>query len=255
MNRDSRLRGLPVAPGLGRVTVVQFADDVTLLASEPGEIDLKVEHIDRFELASGARLNRAKTSLLAVSRGGVEKLGFKIEEKSVKILGIEVGIEGDRVTKVNWDRVINKVKHIVNRWRPRGLSLRGKVIVWNALVASTLVHVLGTCELPQWALKALNGALSSYLWRRKANSIAHRVLIAKQREGGLGLIDISAKRDALRVKIVRTFLDSARQCPWEGALASCLAQYGVGDVYNLCTLPPRAAYSGLPPFYQEVLEA
>ncbi|KAM3585561.1 uncharacterized protein V6R79_020990 [Siganus canaliculatus] len=38
-------------------------------------------------------------------------------------------------------------------------------------------------------------------------------------------------------------------------MAGCLAQYGEGDVYNLCTLPPRKAYGQLPPFFQEVIEA
>ena len=255
VERDGGLRGLPVAPGAERVKVVPFADDVTLLASMPGEVDRILEHVNAFEEASGAKLNRGKTGMLGVGWENVGRWGFKVAEGNLKILGIHVGIGGEDVTRANWGMVISRVQSTVNRWRLRGLSLRGKVIVWNSLVASKIVHVLGTCELPQWALKALNDALSSFLWRGRANSIARRVLINGKREGGLGLFDVAIKRDALRVKILRKFLDWHRQYSWEGAVAGWLAQYGEGDVYNLCTLPPRKAYCRLPCFFQEVLEA
>ena len=255
VERDGGLRGLPVSPGVGRVKVVPFADDVTILAATPGEVDRILRHVKVFEEASGAKLNKSKTGMLGVGWDNMGRWGFNVVKGRIKILGIHVGIGGEDVTRANWEMVISRVRDTVNRWRLRGLSLRGKVIVWNSLVASKIIHVVGTCELPQWALKALNDALSSFLWRGRANSIARRVLINGKREGGLGLFDVAIKRDALRVKIVRKFLDWDRQYSWEGAVAGWLAQYGEGDVYNLCTLPPRKAYSRLPCFFQEILEA
>lgn len=64
MASDSRLLGLPVSPGLRRVTVVPFADDVTFLASTTGEVDRTLVHIKSFERASGAKLNKATCLLL-----------------------------------------------------------------------------------------------------------------------------------------------------------------------------------------------
>lgn len=81
------------------------------------------------------------------------------------------------------------------------------MIVWNALVASSLIYVKGTCELPTWALKILHEILSTFLWRSKGNSIARQVLTGRVREGGFGLIDLGAKRDALRVKLIRKSLN------------------------------------------------
>ncbi|CAL8324385.1 unnamed protein product [Merluccius merluccius] len=49
---DGRMPGLPVASGLRRVTVVPFADQVTILASAPQEIDHAMEHIKAFEEAT-----------------------------------------------------------------------------------------------------------------------------------------------------------------------------------------------------------
>ncbi len=69
------------------------------------------------------------------------------------------------------------------------------------------------------------------------------------------MIDIGAKRDALRVKLIGKFLDSTRQHPWRDTLAGYLAEYGERSVYNLCICSPRNAHKSLPGFYQEVLEA
>lgn len=85
--------------------------------------------------------------------------------------------------------------------------------------------------------------------------IARRTLIAKQGAGGLDLIDISAKRDALRVKLIARFLDNSSQHPWKDALADLLAGYGERSSYNLCAFAPREVTEGLPGFYREVLEA
>lgn len=126
ISTDRRLPGLPVSPGPGKVTVVPFADDVTILASKTREVNRALKHIQVFEKASGAKLNRQKTNLLVVSREGVDGWGFNVEGDQLKVLGINVGIVGDRVTKRNWDMVISRVKHLINRWRLRGLSLRGK---------------------------------------------------------------------------------------------------------------------------------
>lgn len=85
--------------------------------------------------------------------------------------------------------------------------------------------------------------------------IAQRTVIGNKKEGGLALIDVGAKRDALRVKLISKFLDQAQQHPWKDFLADCIVEYGERSVYNLCTLPPRNVLRGLPGFYREGLEA
>lgn len=119
-----------------------------------------------------------------MSRVGLGKWGFNQVTGNLKVLGVHMGIEEVRATRCNWDMVISRVKSTVNRWWSRDLSLRGKVTVWNALVASQIIHVLGTCVQPDWALKSLKEVLLSFLWRGRGNSIALQVLTARPREGG-----------------------------------------------------------------------
>ena len=244
-------------PANRTVKITQYADDITITVKSGKCIDRIMDHFKVYSAASGAKININKSELgtFGKNQNITNKWGFSVNNGCRKILGVYIGGHEGEARDRGCREVLGKVQCVLNLWKGRGLTLKGKVIVVNALILSKINHILGTCELPQWALKSLTAAISSFLWRGKGNSIAHSVLIANKREGGLGLIDIGAKRDALRVKIVKNFLDSDRQYPWEDWMASYLAEYGERDAYNLCTLLPGKARSHLPSFYQEVLEA
>lgn len=253
--KDNGIRGIET-PRNESVRITQYADDITVTVKSDKCIDKIMTHLEAYGLASGAKINVSKTELGQFGGGTTEnKWGFKINNGCRKVLGVYIGANEEEARDRGWREIIKKVKNIMNMWKGRGLTLKGKVTVVNALILSRINHVLGVCELPQWALNSLNAEISSFLWRGKGNSIAHRVLIANKREGGLGLIDISVKKEALRAKIVRNFLNPDRQYPWEDWMAGYLAEYGERGEYNLYTLHPGKARGIVPGFYQEVLEA
>ena len=254
--QDKHILGIHT-PANRTVKITQYADDITITVKSGECIDRILEHFKTYSAASGAKINTHKSEIGTLGRDHniVNKWGFCVNNGSRKILGVYIGGHEGEDRDRGWREVLGKIQNVLNLWKSRGLTLKGKVIVVNVLILSKINHILGTCELPQWALNSLKAAISSFLWRGKGNLIAHRVLISNKREGGLGLIDISAKKDALRVKIVKNFLDPERQYPWEDWMASYLAEYGERDAYNLCALLPGKARSSLPDFYQEVLEA
>lgn len=127
IGEDEQLGGLRISPGLKRVKIVPYANDVTVGLKELG---IAMRHIRNYEKATGAKLNIAQTNVMTVN-WGVGRMGFNRETGSMKILGVHMGIEEDRVTH-KWDMVISRVKNTVIRWWSRGLNLRGKVTVWNA---------------------------------------------------------------------------------------------------------------------------
>ncbi|KAM3585530.1 uncharacterized protein V6R79_019870 [Siganus canaliculatus] len=63
LEAEKGLKGLPVSPGSGRVAVVPYADDVTILASEAGEVEKALRLVEAYERASGAKLNRVFRAL------------------------------------------------------------------------------------------------------------------------------------------------------------------------------------------------
>jgi len=256
INTDNNIVGIETSRDR-TVKIVQYADDINLCLKSSRYIGAAMSHVEEYERASGSKVNKSKSEVMVFKEGSinVNKWGFKEVKGERKVLGVFIGENQDDARDKNWHEVIKKMKNICNMWQARGLNIRGKVIVSNALFVSKIVHILGSCELPKWALNSLNAVISSFLWKGKGNMIAHGTLIARKQEGGLQLIDISAKRDSLRVKLVGRFLDSTRQHPWKDALAGLLAEYGEKGSYNLCAYSPRSVSGGQPGFYREVLEA
>ena len=58
---------------------------------------------------------------------------------TLKILGIFLG--SGNVEEMNWRPRIVAVKNVLNSWRKRGLSFRGKALIVNALALARVLYV------------------------------------------------------------------------------------------------------------------
>ncbi|CAJ1079165.1 pol-like protein [Xyrichtys novacula] len=182
--QDKDIKGIPT--GYNRTTkITQYADDINIMVLDSHSIDKVLKHIHDYEKVAGAKMNLEKSEIMFCGSNvdSVNKWNFAEVNKPKRILGVYVGKNENEATRTNWEIVITKTKNILNLWKARGLTLKGRVIVTNALVLSKINHIMGVCELPHWALNSLNSVISSFLWRGKGNLIAHRVLIANKREG------------------------------------------------------------------------
>lgn len=176
--------------------IAQFADDINIFVKTGKDIDRVLEHLKSYQLASGAEVNMAKSecTFFGSSIINIGKWGFKCVNKPRKVLGIYIGKDEREAEAQTWRETIAKVKNVLNMWSLRGLKLRGKVIVTNALFFSKVQHVLATCSLPNWVQIDLNELVNNFLWNSKATAIAHDVLINVVEKGGLNLADLSCKK-------------------------------------------------------------
>ena len=69
---------------------------------------------------------------------------------TLKILGIFFG--SGNVEEMSWRPRIVAVKNVLNSWRQRGLSFRGKALIVNALALARIWYVAGLLHLPAWTL-------------------------------------------------------------------------------------------------------
>lgn len=129
-----------------------YANDVIVLVNSQKDIDVLTDTVKSFGFISSARVNWAKSEAVMVG----ERLGDRISlpaELTWKNCGLRyLGVFlGDKTTvKNNWDSVIAKVKSRLNKWRwllPK-MSLRGRVLIANNLVSSSLWHTLACMDPP-----------------------------------------------------------------------------------------------------------
>lgn len=195
-----------------------------------------------------------------MSIGKIEKIQtfypFK-EQESLKILGVRIGKNEKMVRDLMWEEVEGEMERVLNYWKQRDLTLRGKVLVINALMLAKMWYVLGVIPMPMGISKRLKKDVLNFLWGSKPSKISYNTLIGAIEEGGLGLQDPELKKKSFRVKTVKTFLNEENKAEWKIHMRMFLNKcrhMKIGPDILWMKLKPKMI-TGIPEFYKEVLEA
>ena len=122
----------------------------------------------------------------------------------------------------NLNPVIDQIKHTINRWSQRDVSLKGRITVSKSLLVSKLSYVMSCSMIPEAKLKSIQSLIMNYLWRGRPPKVKAKVLCQSIAEGGLGAVDTPAMYASLKLSWIRRSLNSkaalarifqARCCP------------------------------------------
>lgn len=173
----------------------QYADDTTLLLSDDQSIDEVFNTFDLYERASGAKINEGKCRGLwcGAFAHRTEQLGdfdwFDFIPE--KILGQFIG-DVD-CTRRNWEAKIQKINNIIAAWRHRGLSYKGKVLVINGLLTSTLWYNATSLPVPSWAIAQIDQSIYNFFWNYKRHLVNKDILALPVQQGGFNIPRIEQK--------------------------------------------------------------
>lgn len=131
-----------------------------------------------YSRASGAKVNieRSEIMYIGVDKKGREDVGLKERKNYLKILGINLGLEGREGRDMQYEGIMNSIRRILMFWGRRRLKLKGKVVVANALIMSKLVYTMTVMDVPDRVLKETETLVSEFLWGGRGVRIAREVL-------------------------------------------------------------------------------
>ena len=236
--------------------VTQFADDNPLVCTDYKSIRQVFVISDRFCNASGAKLNKDKCRglWLGAWKNNQDKLcNISWSNDVEKMVGVHIG-NGDYM-KVSWDTAFKKFEKVVADWQNWFISMKGKAVILNTLALSKLTYIGSVIPMPKGYYSKINTVLFQFIWGNKPEAVARNVLLNKCVNGGIGLLDIKVKLQALQVMHLREFIFGT-EAKWQH-----FARYWVGlylRKYNpQCdsNRGPHASPENIPVFYQEALEA
>ena len=199
---NQKIKGITV--GQIKNLLNQFADDADI-ASINSQESLKAifEELERFKKQSGFTLSYEKTVLYRIgSLRHSNAMLYNMNQvewsnEDINVLGVTVAHE-DLLEK-NYLQIHTKVQNTLNHWENRGLTLMGKVLVVNTLIASLFVYkmmVLPT--MPQSIIKKVENEIRKYLWEGSSSKISYQILKNPPELGGLKLVDLKNKDKALK---------------------------------------------------------
>lgn len=167
-----------------------------------GEESVKkiMEIVQRFCKGSEGKVNEEKTIYMRFGETVNLTENFKFKEvKEMKILGILIGKDEEKVRENMWEEIVGSIERRMNFWKLRTLNLKGKVLILNVLMSSKLWYFLYVTSMPVWVEKRLKRCFLDFLWEGKPARIAYNTLIGVVEKGGLGLMDVEQRKKSLRV--------------------------------------------------------
>ncbi|GAU47706.1 hypothetical protein TSUD_177110 [Trifolium subterraneum] len=153
-----------------------------------------------FEFASGLRVNFSKSCLMGVNVPSdflLEAASFlycKVGSLPFTYLGLPVGANLRHAK--TWEPVIKTIKNRLFSWRNRYVSLGGRVILINSVLASIPVFYLSFLKMPVKVRMSIVRMQKNFLWggtssdKNKIAWVSWKDVCRPKGEGGLGVRDL-----------------------------------------------------------------
>ena len=193
--------------------ISQLADDTTLFLKDKHSVQTVLDLLKHFELCAGLKLNKSKSEAIMLGNSNhlTSVCGIKIIDKPVKLLGIWICKETNNIPELNFTEKLSKFKHLLNMWKQRKLSLKGKVTIVNSLALPQMIYAASVLYVPPDIIHEVNSLIFSFLWPKKAH-VKKNTIIASLEEGGLKMPDFEQKHKACKAMWVKRLLSYNNKC-------------------------------------------
>lgn len=206
IREDEQISGVKLPGNCNSIKLSLYADD-SLAVCTCDESAKRVLHwCSLYGRASGAKLNIQKTKGIFMGKWKSRSdhpFGISWVD-NCKLLGIKFGnnITYDDI----WQPILSKFIKTLNLWKQRHLSFVEKSIVVKVLACSKLWYVGSVYLLPDLYLKQFERAIFKFLWPSNTEPLKRSVCFNYKTKGGLEIVDIKSKLQALRLKHLQNIL-------------------------------------------------
>ena len=205
LRNNPEISGIPVNDIINLLN--QYADDMDV-ASEYSQksINAIMSTLEKFHDHTGFTINYDKTKLYRIGSAKrsnatlITQRQIAWTEEPLNILGILVGNDDEKDIENNYIPLITKIEKIITCWETRDLSLLGKILVINTLVALQFVYKMTVLPtIPEHVVSRIEQLIVKYLWNGKKAKISLSVLQRSGTEGGVKLIDLRLRDMSLKI--------------------------------------------------------
>ena len=210
---DASIKGITIKET--EFKIAQLADDTTVFLSDIQSLKQVITRFNKFGLISGLKVNLDKTELIPLGGYHLQHSQLKGTLKGIKpvngpfkTLGVWFTKDIDLANRLNFIEKVENIKKILNIWKSRTLSWKGKITILKSLIVPQLIHLLGTVYVPNSLLETIDKVFLDFLWSGKPPRIKKSTIISGYGEGGLKMPDIYSIHASQKIMWIKRLTDN-----------------------------------------------
>ena len=210
-----------------------FADDTSLYLSEADCFHHVQRLLDNWCEASGAKFNMEKTEIIPI---GTEEHSQRVIEtrminpreearlderiritsdgEAIRFLGAWIGNHTNDATP--WEPILVRISKGLDGWRKSRPTMMGRKLIVQVMVGGHTQYLTKAQGMPNHIEAALTKTIRDFMWEDDSSPrLPLETLQRPRSEGGLNLLDLQARNEAIEIVWLKSYLDfSATRPAW-----------------------------------------
>ena len=231
IRKDANFKGISL-PGTSEPLKAKFfADDTSVYMSKEDSFDLVTMLLEDWCLVSGAKFNIGKTEVVPIGseehrRRVVSTRKINQTDQSRLDDHIRVAEDGNAIRflgawignkmkdAVPWEPIIDKINKRLERWGTSYLTMMGRKIIVQAVVGGLTQFLTMAQGMPPNVESALIKIIRRFMWGADSSPrLTLDVLQSPVENGGLNLLDLTARNEAIEIMWLKSYLDLSQARP------------------------------------------
>jgi hypothetical protein len=160
----------------------------------------------------------------------LENIHIAREREPIRILGAYFGYNLNE--EEIWKPTVEKIKAALKRWEKLKPTIRGRCNAANSVIGGFTQYLTRAQGMPRTTLATLNRLMDDFVYAKKGERKTNRISIdflRKSRDlGGLKLIDLEARNEAIELMKAKDFFQPEQSRPlWAKLTDKILAENAV----------------------------
>lgn len=232
------------------IKITQFADDTCLYLKDIPSLEKVLIIFESFYRYAGLRLNKEKSEIIWL--GKTERVGnienISIQNNPTKALGIWLCKDENLITKHNIESKVLKIKSLLNIWKQRNLTIKGRVTILKSQALPIITFVASCLHIPDHCIEQIERLFFEFLWPNKKHHVKKKTVIESIENGGIKMPDVSSYIKSLHIMWLKRLLLKTSCSPTVEYILQ------TKDIARFLQLKNNVKFLGrIPSFYKECL--
>ena len=228
---NPNLKGIKILGLKEPIKTNLFADDTSLYLSREDRLDHAQEILKDWCQVSGAKFNIDKTKIIPIGSEAhrqrvittqkinqedenplSERIKIAEDGEAVRSLGAWIGNRTNDATP--WESIVDKTHKNLERWKKTHPTIKGRKAIIQIIVGGYTQFLTKAQGMPPHIETTLTKTILNFMWEDDSSPrIALELLQKLTEKGGVNLLDLRARNEAINIVWLKAYLDFSPTCP------------------------------------------